>query len=159
MAKKIEQKVADTILQKPHKVSIGGRDYLVPPPTIGTLIEVSSMLSEIPQMEFKSDDIIGCVLRYAKDSDKLTDICALLMLGLKKANKRTFGFFGPTRLEYLSKIIKLTATVEETAIAITEIISGLGIKDFFDISIFLQSLNVTKPTKMEKTSQTVSGQS
>lgn len=155
----IQQNVAKVILQKPISVTLGGRAYKVAPPSIGTLIEVSAMLGEMPELQLDPSDILGGVLRHARDSKYLTDICAMLVLGVREARVKPLKIIGKTRLERLSERLYRSATPEEIGIAVSEILTNLGVKDFFDISIFLQGLNVTKPTKMETTTeQTASGQ-
>ena len=66
--KTIEQQVADTILQQPtDEITIGGRTYPIGQPTPATLIMVSGLVSQLPEMDPKSDNILVEVLAKAKD--------------------------------------------------------------------------------------------
>lgn len=149
--KNIQSRVADTILQRPIDVKLGGRTFHVAQPTIGTLILVSEQIGSMPDMTFDANDVIKSVVGNAKDCRCLVDICALLILGAKQAGKHTWGIIGQTKQERLAKWLYLHSTPKEIGEVISTILSSLGIGDFFAISTFLQGLNLTKPTKVDKT--------
>ena len=82
----IERQVASAILQKDIEIVLGSRKIKVPRPTLGTMIEISRMISEFGISDVKTDlqNALSETLKVAKDSDKLADILALLILGTKK---------------------------------------------------------------------------
>ncbi|MEG2281741.1 MAG: hypothetical protein RSB93_00770, partial [Rikenellaceae bacterium] len=88
MKKKIENKVADTILQEPQEVEVGGVKYSVAPPTTATLIRVSELVSEMPHIKMTSKNILYEVLNVAKDCRVIGDIIAVLILGDKNRIER-----------------------------------------------------------------------
>ncbi|MCC8155482.1 MAG: hypothetical protein LIP01_15645 [Tannerellaceae bacterium] len=57
MAKTIESKVADTILERKMKLEIGGKYYEVAPPTTATLILVSELVAQLPP--YKPGNYLG----------------------------------------------------------------------------------------------------
>ena len=44
----IEKKAADTVLETADVITVGGREYRIAPPTAGTLIMVSALVSVLP---------------------------------------------------------------------------------------------------------------
>ena len=150
--KTIQQRVAETVLQRPMTFALGRRTYKAAPPTIGTLILVSDMLSRMPDLHLDGADVFRSTLRAAKDSSYLPEICATLILGAKGIDRKEFIWFGRTRLARLTERIRREASPAEVSRAISEIVAGMGVGDFFAISTFLQGLNLTKPTKVENAS-------
>lgn len=155
MGSNIQKRVSDTILQKPTVIVLAGRRYRVAPPTIATLVLVSGTLGQMPDLSLDKGDIMGSVLRNAKDCGGVADICAILILGAKKAGRRRFGI-GRTKAERLARRLAETAQPKEMGAAVSAILSGMQIGDFFVLTTFLQGLNTTKPTKVV-TDPTASG--
>lgn len=79
--KTTEQRVADTILQQPHKVTIGLTTYAVAPPTVATLILASEAISTLPHINMDNDNIVEEALSVAKDCRPLGEIMAIIILG------------------------------------------------------------------------------
>ena len=67
----IENKTADTILQKPLNIAIGGATYEVAPPTIATLIEVSRLTTRMPKTNMNTENIMLSSLNIAKDCEAI----------------------------------------------------------------------------------------
>ncbi len=155
MGSNIQKRVSDTILQKPTVIVLAGRRYRVAPPTIATLVLVSGALGQMPDISLDKGDIMGSVLRNAKDCARVADICAVLILGARKAGRRRFGF-GKTEAERLSKRLSERVQPKELSSAVSAIMAGMQIGDFFVLTTFLQGLNTTKPTKVV-TDPTASG--
>ena len=63
----LEEKAADTILQRAAKVKIGGTEYEAAPPSIATLILVSEAVSRLPQRKLDDKSIVSECLAVAKD--------------------------------------------------------------------------------------------
>lgn len=172
---KIEQKVADTILQNSlGSVVVDGKEYQIEPPTTGTLIMVSSLIPELPQVtsEIESEDFIPQLLESAKDCNAIGLIVATLILGAKKIKEQPFTTI--TGLEYKKKwswrklrkievpIPKLvpvyerdylaekildSMTAEELRELIKLILSEGCLADFFLLTTFLRTKNILTPTR------------
>lgn len=148
----IEKQVANAILQKDIEIVIGSRKVKVPRPTLGTMIEVSRMISEFGISEVKTDlqNALSETLRVAKDSDKLADILALLILGTKKAVSR-IKIFGISitikdRQKRLKKEILENLSPKPIAEAIAAIFGEMECGFFLSIITILKQGNILKPT-------------
>ena len=164
MSAEVQAKVADTIMQRPSEVRLGGKVYRVAPPSIGTLILVSDMISRLPEETptrkgREKEDILA----VAKDFELVPEILAALILGAKEINYTGKNFLVAKHRErkYNRLVGKLrdTASPEEVAEVIIPMLDSLQLKDFFVVTTFLQGINLTKPTKVEtETEATASGQ-
>lgn len=156
----IETKVADTILQKPYKVEIGGVTYEVAPPSIATLVIVSSLIAKLPQVNLNEKNVLLETLRVAKDCSVLGDIVAVLILGadnLKEeiviVEKHLFGIIRKKTKavidnQYLlSKEILNKLTPRQVNNTTIEILNRMEVGDFFGLTASLIEVNLTKPTK------------
>lgn len=148
----IEKQVANAILQKDIEIVLGSRKIKVPRPTLGTMIEVSRMISEFGISEVKTDlqNALSETLRVAKDSDKLADILALLILGTKKAVSR-IKIFGISitikdRQKRLKKEILENLSPKPIAEAIAAIMGEMECGFFLSIITILKQGNILKPT-------------
>lgn len=148
----IEKQVANAILQKDIEIVIGSRKVKVPRPTLGTMIEVSRMISEFGISEVKTDlqNALSETLRVAKDSDALADILALLILGTKKAVSR-IKIFGISitikdRQKRLKKEILENLSPKPIAEAIAAIMGEMECGFFLSIITILKQGNILKPT-------------
>lgn len=148
----IERQVANAILQKDIEIVIGSRKVKVPRPTLGTMIEVSRMISEFGISEVKTDlqNALSETLRVAKDSDALADILALLILGTKKAVSR-IKIFGISitikdRQKRLKKEILENLSPKPIAEAIAAIMGEMECGFFLSIITILKQGNILKPT-------------
>lgn len=148
----IEKQVANAILQKDIEIVIGSRKVKVPRPTLGTMIEVSRMISEFGISDVKTDlqNALSETLRVAKDSDKLADILALLILGTKKAVSR-IKIFGISitikdRQKRLKKEILENLSPKPIAEAIAAIMGEMECGFFLSIITILKQGNILKPT-------------
>lgn len=148
----IERQVANAILQKDIEIVIGSRKVKVPRPTLGTMIEVSRMISEFGISDVKTDlqNALSETLRVAKDSDALADILALLILGTKKAVSR-IKIFGISitikdRQKRLKKEILENLSPKPIAEAIAAIMGEMECGFFLSIITILKQGNILKPT-------------
>jgi hypothetical protein len=148
----IEKQVANAILQKDIEIVIGSRKVKVPRPTLGTMIEVSRMISEFGISDVKTDlqNALSETLRVAKDSDALADILALLILGTKKAVSR-IKIFGISitikdRQKRLKKEILENLSPKPIAEAIAAIMGEMECGFFLSIITILKQGNILKPT-------------
>lgn len=148
----IERQVANAILQKDIEIVLGSRKIKVPRPTLGTMIEVSRIISEFGISEVKTDlqNALSETLKVAKDSDKLADILALLILGTKKTISR-IKIFGISitlrdRQKRLKKEILENLSPKPIAEAIAAIMGEMECGFFLSIITILKQGNILKPT-------------
>ena len=148
----IEKQVANAILQKDIEIVLGSRKIKVPRPTLGTMIEVRRMIAEFGISDVKTDlqNALSETLRVAKDSDKLADILALLILGTKKTISR-IKIFGISitlrdRQKRLKKEILENLSPKPIAEAIAAIMSEMECGFFLSIITILKQGNILTPT-------------
>lgn len=155
MEQTAENKVAGAVLEKPVTATINGKTFVIPRPTLGTIIEISSMISEFKEMEFSQlvAESPTEVLRLAKHFKKLPRILAFMILGAKSAVKRitifgkTFVFDRPLRK--LEKWISENATPKEMAELIVNVFSTMECGFFLACITSLNKVNHIAPTKTE----------
>lgn len=148
----IEKQVADTILQEKTEIIIKGNTYYVAPPTIGTLIKVSGLISQIPEIDTQTDNIIYESLNKAKYCEVMGEILATLIVGSKY--KPIFKRFN--KKDKLAKIILDDLSPSDYSDKLAMILARMDVGSFFGSISFLNGVNLLKPTK--KTPQTQSGQ-
>lgn len=173
MAKTLEEKAADTILQRAAKVKIGGKEYEAAPPSIATLILVSEAVSRLPQRKLDDKSVVSECLAVAKDCRPLGDIAAIMILGARHINDKTNdphteqkGWFrrlfsrksnSVTKKEALAQEIIDTYTPSELHGLITMLLQRMDLADFFALTTFLTEVNLLRQTKVE-TGTTAYGQ-
>lgn len=152
----VEQQVASAILQKEDQViEVGGRKYYFGKPSVATIIEISALISRLPDVrtDIKDSDISVEVLRVAKDSKVLGEIVAMLILGAKKVKeekgRRWWNFKRRSDFSFLSENILLELDAAELSSIIIENLTNLRLGNFFAITASLAGANAIKPTKDE----------
>lgn len=156
--KNTQKRAADTLLQREFEIVLGGISYKVPQPTLGTLVMISERISQLPEFVVNKEKAVNSVLSSAKDCAPLADILAILIKGAKKINKSRVNPFWKVfgSQKRLSRKILNEATPAEIHQAIFRLIQEMDVTDFFQITTFLQGINLTKPTKVVE--QTALGQ-
>lgn len=136
-----EQKVAETLLELPKVITIGGVDYEIAPPTIGTL---AMMSAEISKLDGNGTDIQGIIKRAESNADILTRIGAIVILGAKVIKQR-----GEKELILLADRLSSDASIAELAGLVTTALDTLDISGFFVLTTSLKGASILKPTKSE----------
>ena len=172
MKQTLESKTADTILQDPIQISIGGRKYDVAPPSIATLVLVSKEISQLPEARLnETDTLMQDTLSIAKDCSAIGNIAAVLVLGAKgcRTQKRIvprrneYRFFGgllhfsrqvQVEEEYnpkeeLARKLMEDMTPRDVQNLIARILQQMQIGDFFGLTTFLLEINLTRQTKVD----------
>ncbi len=164
MERTIEQIVADTILERPiDSIEIEGELYKVASPTIGTLIKVSELISQLPAVpaDAKDEDARFIALAFAKDYALLCDIVAVLILGEADSEPHWGWIEARTpilklpykRRAYIDKRAKLAAAIRKAMrpSAIWEIfikrLNMMEVGYFFGITTSLSEINLMRPTR------------
>lgn len=164
----IESRVAATILERTvGTLEIEGVTYNIAPPTIGTLILASEIVSYFPKVEdVKDEQRVFKALFTAKDFKRLAELGAVLILGAKHqyeqreqtiVKRYLFGLFKrkktvtvevDVRAELAQKILDNV----RPSVLFEVIIKRLRdneIMTFFAITTSLNEANILKPTKAE----------
>ena len=136
-----EQKVAETLLELPKVITIGGVDYSIAPPTIGTL---AMMSAEISKLDGDATDIQGIIKRAESNADILTRIGAIVILGAKLIKQK-----GEKELILLADRLSSDASVAELAGLVTTALDTLDISGFFVLTTSLKGASILKPEKSE----------
>lgn len=180
----LERRVAITILEEPiGEIAIGEDIYKVPAPTTATLIAVSALISELPELDLTIADefLVAEVLSHAGAGRTLAKIVATLILGAKriledrevevedrfetdKVLRRRVGrltWFRPKihrikELDYVSELIEKNCTHSKLREITYSIIKNSGLDDFFYLTTSLRAKNLLQRTR-EVENQTAFG--
>lgn len=168
----IETKAANTVLQKPIEVSIGGKQYSVPAPTLATLILISESVSRLPSIDRK--DPVRSSLAYAKNAPLIAEIVAIAVLGAKNLSEVVEStqtitkryLWGLIRRDKeinvrqtidrkaeLAKCILETLTPRDTYQTLLNILGTMQLGDFFGLTTFLTEINLLRQTKVVEATQ------
>lgn len=168
--KTTEQKVSDTILQKPIEVSVGGKKYTASPASTATLILVSEAISLLPHAKLDPERLVEDSLSIAKECRPLGDIAAILLLGAKNL-KETVKVRQKVEKRRLFGLVKVTETIETERVIdrkaelaaellgdlsprelnnlVVSLLQKMELGDFFGLTTFLTEINLLRPTKVE----------
>nr|DAY04421.1 MAG TPA: hypothetical protein [Caudoviricetes sp.] len=159
----MEEKVAQTLLEEPTTIIIGGEAYKVAPPSIITLVRASKYISKIPANTIDENNIFGSIVDKAEDYENIAWAVAVILLGNRftETVRPSFWQFWKrkkniTQGEVLAN--KLTkASVSEISEAFFKVIGQMDIRSFFAVSTSLKGMMITKPTKEVENETIVSG--
>lgn len=159
MAKTIAKRTADTILQKPQIIKLGGRTFEVAPPCCATLIEFSGLMSEVPFVDMMGDRI-NEMLAAAKDTDVLFKQVAILIMGAKKVNEERgwWQFWRKGSVEELARWLKYNCRPSELKEGMIRLLSMMEIESFFELTTSLQEISLIQQMRAVDDETTVSGQ-
>lgn len=164
----IESRVAATILERTvSTLEIEGVTYNIAPPTIGTLILASEIVSFFPKIDDVDDkQRIFMALFKAKDFKMLADLAAVLILGSKRMTeerevtvekRHLFGLI--KRKHRVKQTVDLRAELAKKILdnvrpsvlfeVIVKRLRDNEIMTFFAITTSLNAANILKPTKAE----------
>jgi hypothetical protein len=164
----IESRVAATILERTvSTLEIEGVTYNIAPPTIGTLILASEIVSFFPKIDDVDDkQRIFMALFKAKDFKMLADLAAVLILGSKRLTeerevtvekRHLFGLI--KRKHRVKHTVDLRAELAKKILdnvrpsvlfeVIVKRLRDNEIMTFFAITTSLNAANILKPTKAE----------
>ena len=152
MNKTIEQKTADTILQKQDVIEFRGRKFRFKRPSSATLIAASAAASKLPRVKIDGKDVISDILRIGKDCTPTGEVVAILLCGARGYLRK-----GIRHILYERRIRMMTTHLLEdlTPTELQELASKLLIRSdvssFFGLTAFLIEANMLKATKAETT--------
>lgn len=159
----MEEKVAQTLLEEPTTIIIGGEAYKVAPPSIITLVRASKYISKIPADTIDEEHIFGSIVHKAEDYENIAWAVAVILLGNRFTETARPPFWqfwkrkkNITQGEILAN--KLTKSpVSEISEAFFKVIGQIDIRSFFAVSTSLKGMMITKPTKEVENETIVSG--
>lgn len=166
--KPVESIIADTILQNPKKIALGGKEYEIARPTTATLIEVSKYIASLPDIPEPKDEASTIVhaFAYACDCSFIGDICAILILGKKNlkgtkevVRSRLFGLIKKRitvevdRQKELAQELLENCSNKELHDLISDCLGMQNVAFFLSITDSLRGANL-----LRKTTTTASGQ-
>lgn len=169
MARTIEEKVAEAILQKDVEVTVGEKIYKAPQASTATIILVSEAISMLPHIKLNQERAAEESLCYAKDCQVLGDIAAILLLGAKKITetvktkktvetRRLFGLIKKSEEVEIEQVIDRKAEVAKHLLVdlspkelnklVAKLLQKMELGDFFALTTFLTEINLLRPTKV-----------
>ena len=162
----IEKKVADAILEKAtDSITIEGKEYPIAPPTTGTLILISSLVSTMPIVNNDAKNALYEVLSTAKDLSVIGKIAATLILGAKRIKEqrkvcKTTTEQNKHSVEVLEVDFLAEKLLDEVAPQTLNniIVKRLGesqFGDFFALTASLSEVNLLRKTKEAETASGV----
>lgn len=172
MPKKIETKVAETILQQAEEITVGDKVYKTAPPSAATLILASEAVARMPSIQLDTERIVDEVLSIGKDCRPIGEIVAILILGAKglTESRTTVRTIEKRRLWGLIKHtaqVEVEEVIDHKAILATSLLEDITprelhslaarllqrsqIADFFGLTTFLTEINLLRQTKEVET--------
>ena len=159
----MEEKVAQTLLEEPTTVTIGGEAYQVAPPSIFTLVRASKYISKIPTDTISEGNIFGSIIHNAEEYENIAWAISVIVLGNDFTEVETYPKWqfwkrkkNVTKGENLVKKL-MKAPINEVSTAFFKVLGQMDIRAFFVITTSLKGMMITKPTKEVVNETTVSG--
>lgn len=150
-----EQKISSAILQKKTEQKIKDRVYDVPPITVATWSEFSSIVSQLPTRTLNEEMIVHESIAIGNQIKPFAEALATLILGYKTRYFLGFEFnLSKRKHKELTHYIGQNLDFEEISDCLTELLGRLNLGVFFSTITFLLGANL-----LRKTNQTIqSGQ-
>ena len=159
----MEEQVAQTLLEEPTTVTIGGEAYQVAPPSIFTLVRASKYISKIPTDTINEGNILGSIIHNAEEYENIAWAIAVILLGKDFTQIVTYPKWqfwrkkkNITKGEMLAKKL-INTPITEVSAAFFKVLGQIDIRAFFVITTSLKGMMITKPTKEVENQTTASG--
>ena len=159
----MEEQVAQTLLEEPTTVTIGGEAYKVAPPSIFTLVRASKYISKIPTDTISEGNIFGSIIHNAEEYENIAWAISAILLGKKFTEIDTYPKWqfwrrekNVTKGEILAKKL-INTPITEVSDAFFKVLGQIDIRAFFVITTSLKGMMITKPTKEVENETTASG--
>ena len=156
----IEMESAGAVLDAPLVIKIGNDEYKAERPTIGTLLMLSTVTSDMDSIEFSEDEKnpLYSTLQAAKAAPLVAKAVAIMILGAKRIReeeaKTKTGLLRkkrePSTLEALTEKIMYDYTPKELYMAMVSLLGGLQLQDFFALFTSLRHQGLARPTREVK---------
>lgn len=159
----MEEQVAQTLLEEPTTVTIGGEAYKVAPPSIFTLVRASKYISKIPTDTISEGNIFGSIIHNAEEYENIAWAISVIVLGNDFTEVETYPKWqfwkrkkSVTKGEILAKKL-INTPINEVSSAFFKVLGQIDIRAFFVITTSLKGMMITKPTKEVENETTASG--
>ena len=159
----MEEQVAQTLLEEPTTVTIGGEAYKVAPPSIFTLVRASKYISKIPTDTINEGNIFGSIIHNAEEYENIAWAISVMVLGDDFTEVETYPKWQfwrrkekLTKGETLAKKL-MKSPINEVSKSFFKVLGQMDIRAFFVITTSLKGMMITKPTKEVETETTASG--
>ena len=159
----MEEQVAQTLLEEPTTVTIGGEAYQVAPPSIFTLVRASKYISKIPTDTISEGNILGSIIHNAEEYENIAWAISVILLGKYFTQIVTYPKWqfwrkkkNVTKGELLAKKL-INTPITEVSAAFFKVLGQIDIRAFFVITTSLKGMMITKPTKEVENEMTASG--
>ena len=139
---------AEAINNEPVELSIGEDKYLVPRPTLRTMMSASKHIEMLPTINMECDNLAAEMMRCAGSADLIAKIFAVLILGAKPKYK----VWENIKLRYLAQKIANKYSIGELFIAYSELTTKvMQIQSFFALTTSLTAVSLTKSKEVVET--------
>ena len=159
----MEEQVAQTLLEEPTTVTIGGEAYQVAPPSIFTLVRASKYISKIPTDTISEGNILGSIIHNAEEYENIAWAISVILLGKDFTEIVTYPKWqfwrkkkNVTKGELLAKKL-INTPITEVSATFFKVLGQIDIRAFFVITTSLKGMMITKPTKEVENQTTASG--
>ena len=159
----MEEQVAQTLLEEPTTVTIGGEAYKVAPPSIFTLVRASKYISKIPTDTISEGNILGSIIHNAEEYENIAWAISVILLGKDFTQIVTYPKWqfwrkkkNVTKGELLAKKL-INTPITEVSATFFKVLGQIDIRAFFVITTSLKGMMITKPTKEVENQTTASG--
>ena len=136
----MEEKVAQTLLEEPTTVTIGGEAYQVAPPSIFTLVRASKYISKIPTDTISEGNILGSIIHNAEEYENIAWAISVILLGKDFTQIVTYPKWqfwrkkkNITKGELLAKKL-INTPITEVSAAFFKVLGQIDIRAFFVIT-------------------------
>lgn len=139
---------AEAINNEPVEISIGNDKYMVPRPTLRTMMAISALIESLPQINLECDNLTAEMLKYGKYGGVIAKILAVLLLG----TKHKYNILNRIKILYLAERIVDKYSIGELFIAYSELTTQvMQIQSFFALTTSLSAVSLTKSKEVVKT--------
>lgn len=156
MARKetVESRSVKAILQEEESITIGAKTYMVAPPSLGTIMRVSALVSQMSKVDQGAENPITEALRVADNALIVAEVIATIIIGAKRIRESKKALFGgkKTELEELTDAILFEKEPSELKEMLSDFLfNRMDLGFFLGITISLNEVNMIKPTKTDQT--------
>ena len=139
---------AEAINSEPVKITIGEDNYIVPRPTLRTMIAISGLVDVIPPFNLQTENLTAEMISHAKYCGVIAKVFAVLLLGAKPK----YNVLNRIKMRFLAEKIATKYSIGELFIAYSELTTQvLQIQSFFALTTSLSATSLTKSKEVVET--------
>lgn len=145
---------AEAINNEPIEIMIGSDSYIVPRPTLRTMMAISAYVEGMPQLNIEANNLTAEMIVHAKYCGVIAKMFAILILGAKPK----YNLLNRIKMQIMANKIATKYSIGELFIAYSEMTTKvLQIQSFFALTTSLRATSLTK-SKTEVVKTTALGQ-